>query len=1027
MSYKPTTSQPSFPLIEEAVQKFWEENKTFEKSVKNREGAKSFVFWDGPPGANGEPHYGHISVSSMKDAVCRYQTMRGHQVKRNFGWDCHGLPVEIEVCKRYKLQDRQAILDYGIDKFNSVCEAGVQKYKSVWVKQLKRIGRWGDYDNQYHTMDQSYMESVIAVVKKLDEKGLLYEAYKTMPYSWGAETPLSNAEAKMEYQERVDKAVTVLVELEKKPNTHLVLWTTTPWTLPSNMLVAVGKNIDYIEVEEDGKKYILAENLVEKYFKNPLITNRYKGSDLKGMTYKPIFPYFSDMKKQGCFKVCCADFVTTTEGTGLVHIAPFGEDDYNLLVEKKISVVCPVNEKAEFLAPVNDYLGLNVFDSNEKIIRDLKSKGALVKQESYVHNYPYCWRTKTPLIYKPVESWFVNVQKVKKQVIANNQKVNWITEHLKNGRMGKWLENAKDWSITRNRFWGTPMPVWESDNSDFPRTDIFGSIAEIEKVSGMKIKDLHRPEIDNVIYKNPDDKSGKTMMRRVSFVLDCWFDAGCMPYGSIHYPFENKDKFEQHFPADFIIEGQDQTRGWFYGLMVLSTALFEIPAYKNVMCNGMVLAGDGKKMSKSLGNYNPLDELFEKIGGDPFRWFILSSPLFNAESVATSFEKIQKASRNALLPLWNAYHFFTLYANADEIKAEEISKSSDILDTYILAKKQDLEIKITDLLDNYKFDKATEEISKFLEILNNWYIRRSRTRFWGTDVSKESEQTAFNTLYTVLISVVKLIAPITPMFSEFIFQNLTGEESVHLTDWKKTTDLSNEQHKLIESMDAVRAFCSAGKTIRENTKLRNRLPLKSATIVRGDFKVLEQFSSLVADELNLKSVLFSSDLNSFAKPFLYIKTPEVGKRLGSALQKIIPASKKNQYEIKDNKLHIAGYILNENEFESRLEIKKGFTGKALSDNTGVIILDTEITDELFAEGLARDFVRLIQDERKRLDFNISDRIIISYESENKKVLSALKKFGNYIKEQVLADKIQVSDSKHEGILDTIKIKFEVKK
>ncbi|MHA1540855.1 MAG: isoleucine--tRNA ligase [Alphaproteobacteria bacterium] len=1027
MKYKPTTSQPSFPLIETAIQKFWEENKTFEKSVKNREGAKSFVFWDGPPGANGEPHYGHISVSSMKDAVCRYQTMRGHQVKRNFGWDCHGLPVEIEVCKKNKLLDRQAILDYGIDNFNAVCEKSVHTYKSAWIKQLKRIGRWGDYENQYQTMDKNYMESVIAVIKKLHEKGLLYKAYKTMAYSWGAECPSSNVE--LEYKKRTDKAITVLAELENKPNTFLVLWTTTPWTLPSNMIVAVGKNIDYVEVEEDGKKYILAENLAERYFKNPLIINRYKGSDLEEMPYKPIFPYFKDMKKQGCFQIHCADFVTAKDGTGLVHIAPFGEDDYNLLVEKKIEVVCPVNAKAEFIAPIKDYLGLNVFDSNEPIIQDLKKRGILVKQETIVHNYPHCWRTGTPLIYKPIDSWFVNVQKIKKQIIANNQNVNWITKHIKNGRMGKWLENARDWSITRNRFWGTPMPVWESDNADFPRIDIFGSIAEIEKASGMKIKDLHRPEIDKIVYKNPADPTGKTMMRRVSFVMDCWFDAGSMPYASIHYPFENKDKFERHFPADFIIEADEQTRGWFYGLIVLSTALFNIPSYKNVMTNGMVMAGDGKKMSKSLKNYPDPDKLFQTIGADPFRWFILSSNLFNAETVAIDLhgEIVKKASRNALLPLWNAYHFFTLYANADGIKAEEISESSDILDTYILAKKQELEIKMTGLLDGYKFDKATEEISKFLEILNNWYIRRSRTRFWGTDVSKESEQIAFNTLYTVLVSVVKLMAPITPMLSEFIFQNLTGEESVHLTDWKKAENLSDQQLKLISSMDAVRAYCSAGKTVRENTKLRNRLPLQSATIVREDFKNLEQFSSLISEELNLKSVLFSSDLNSFAEPFLYIKTPEVGKRLGSALQKIIPASKKNQYEIKDKKLHIAGYILNENEFESRLEIKKGFTGKALADNTGVIVLDTEITDELYAEGLARDFIRVIQDERKRLDLDISDRIKISYNSESEKVLASMKKWDTYIKEQVLADEIKIEDSSREGIIDDIKIKFEVKK
>ncbi|MBN2675793.1 MAG: isoleucine--tRNA ligase [Alphaproteobacteria bacterium] len=1028
MAYPKTTSQPVFPMIEESIQAFWEKNKIFEKSVEQREGSKPFVFWDGPPGANGEPHYGHISVSAMKDAVCRYQTMRGKQVKRNFGFDCHGLPVEIEVCKKNNLPDRQSILDYGIDKFNAVCEKDVQAYTDVWERLLKRVGRWGDYGNQYYTMDETYMESVIAVVKKLNEKGLLYKDYKTMAYSWGAETPLSNAEAKMEYQERTDKAITVLAELKDTPNTYLVLWTTTPWTLPSNMAVAVGEEIDYVEIEEDGKKYIIGKSLYSKYFKEPTLVREFKGKDLVGKSYHPIFPYYQELENEGAFKVYAGGFVTTTEGTGLVHLAPFGEDDYFVLMENKIPIVCPVNEKAEFISPIMDYAGLNVFDSNEQIIRDLKTAGKLVKQESYVHNYPYCWRTKTPLIYKPIDSWFVNVEKIKEKAIAHNQTVNWIPEHLKDGRFGKWLENARDWSISRNRFWGTPMPVWESENSDFPRTDIFGSIAEIEKVSGMKIKTLHRPEIDSVVYPNPDDPSGKTMMRRVPFVLDCWFDAGSMPYASVHYMFE-VGKDVPNFPADFIVEGQDQTRGWFYGLLILGTALFDIPAYKTVMTNGMILDENKKKMSKSLKNYPDPDKLFSTVGADSFRWFILGSPLFKAESVSIDLhgEVIRKASREALIPLWNAYHFFTLYANADGIQAKEITESSAILDRYILAKMHQLEVEVVEALDLYSFDKATTFISEFLEILNNWYIRRSRDRFWGTDVSKEDEQSAFDTLYTVLVHLSKLMAPMTPMISEYIYQNLTGGESVHLVDLNLKELLEDSEIQMIQEMDTVRAMCSAGKAVRETYRLRNRLPLASTTLVHLNAESLKPYLSLIADELNVKNVVFASNLNDFAKQSLYILTPVVGARLGSALKDIVPASKKGNYEIKNGKLHIAGHILNEDEFENRLEVKEGLAGQALSDNTGVIVLDTEISDDLYVEGLARDFIRLIQDERKKQEFDISDRVNLVVESADEKLVSALKTWQDDIQKQVLADSLSFKEATNSAKIEDFELKFDVTK
>ncbi|MBN2779896.1 MAG: isoleucine--tRNA ligase, partial [Alphaproteobacteria bacterium] len=898
---------------------------------------------------------------------------------------------------------------------------------------LKRIGRWADYENDYRTMDQTYMESVMWVIKELDKKGLLYKSYKTMAYSWGAETPSANYE--IEYEERTDKAVTVLFPLKEEDNTSLVLWTTTPWTLPSNMLVAVGKDISYCLVEEDGQKYILAEGLVGKYFKEPTILRTMKGSELVGKEYTPPYPYFEDLRSQGAFKIQSAAFVTTEDGTGLVHIAPFGIDDYDLLVAHQIPIVCPVDARANFVDLVSDFKGLNVFEANEPIIQDLKKRDLLVKQETIVHNYPYCWRTKKPLIYKPIDSWFVSVQKIKDRMIELNKDINWIPDHIKTGRFGKWLENAKDWSITRTRFWGTPMPVWESDNPNFPRTDIFGSLAELEKATGQKIEDLHKPDIDKIVYPNPDDPSGQTMMRRTPEVMDCWFDAGSMPYGSVHHPFSGKSK-EDILPADFIIEGQDQTRGWFYGLHVLSTALFDQPAYKTCTVNGMVVGEDKKKLSKSLKNYPDPMELFEDLGADSFRWYALNSAMFKAENLTidSKGKLVEKEMRSAIIPFWNAYHFFTLYANADGITAKESWDSEHTLDQYILAKLSETISAVTACMDAYAFDKATAELSKFLEVLNNWYIRRSRSRFWGTGVSKESEQAAFDTLYTVLVSVSKLMAPVVPMLAEYIYQNLTGEESVHLADWDKPVEMARPRRELVGLMDVVRAICSTGKSVREDHQLRNRLPLTSGTIALAPYDLntrhlreidKPEFKQIIEDELNVKKVEITEKLEKFADKIPYLFTPIIGKRRGTALKEIISALKRKEYKHIDGKLNLGNCELLPDEWEMRLAVKEDLTGKALSDNTAVVILDTKITDDLYAEGLARDFVRLIQDERKRLDFHVSDRIKIVYQSEDEKVLAALKKFEAYIKDQVLADDMTIGTADQDGLLDGRSVKFTV--
>ena len=683
--YAEVKAKADFVELEKEVLKFWEEDKTFEKSVHNRDGAAEFVFYDGPPFANGTPHYGHIMVSYVKDVVARFQTMNGKKVERRLGWDCHGLPAEMSAEKQLGVSGRKQIEEFGIEKFNDFCRSDVLKYSGIWVDMFKRIGRWVDFNHDYKTMDLPFMESVIHNFKELYDKGLVYEDYRVLPYSWAAETPLSNFEVNQGYQDKTDNAITVMFKLENGMN--ILVWTTTPWTLPSNLMLAVGLDIDYAIMEEDGQKYVLAQALLGRYKKqleHATQVGTIKGKDLVGLSYEPMFPYFKDLKSKGAFKVLSGEFVSTEDGTGIVHIAPgFGQDDFDACraYDENFPVVCPVDEAGKFTSEVPDYEGKQVFETNEPIMQLLKERGILVKKEQYTHSYPFCWRTDTPLIYKAMSSWFVKVTDFRDEMVKNNQQINWVPEHIKDGRFGKWLEGARDWSISRNRFWGTPIPVWKSDNPKFPRIDVFGSIQEIKEKTGFEVTNLHKPYIDDVVYPNPDDPSGQTMMRRVGDVFDCWFESGSMPYAQIHYPFENKEWFESHFPADFIVEAMDQTRGWFYTLTVLSTALYNRPAFKNCICTGLLMAEGGQKLSKRLKNYPDPNEVLDSIGSDALRWFLVSSPVLKGGNLAVDKEgkEIAKASRVAQIPLWNAFYFFTLYANAEEYQAKEISSSSESL------------------------------------------------------------------------------------------------------------------------------------------------------------------------------------------------------------------------------------------------------------------------------------------------------------------------------------------------------------
>ena len=1028
--YPQLNSKMNFSGMEEDILKIWDDGRIFERVQDLRKDGDEFVFYDGPPFANGQPHYGHIFVAYVKDTIARFQTMLGKKVERPFGWDCHGLPAEMAAEKALNVSGHKAIEEYGIAKFNEYCQNDVLKYTGIFKDVFHRIGRWIDPKLEYRTMDINFMESVIHNFKALYDKGLIYEGYRVQPYSWAAQTTVSNFEVAQAYRDKTDDAITVMFKLDNGYN--LLVWTTTPWTLPSNLMIAVGADIDYAVMEENGEKYVLAVSLLGRYKKqleNATQVATIKGSELVGHSYTPLFPYFSKLTEKGCFKVIAGDFVSTEDGTGMVHIAPgFGQEDFDacMKVSPEFPVICPVDDAGCFTEEVSDYVGMQVFETNAPIIQWLKENRKLVKKEQITHAYPYCWRTDTPLIYRAMSSWFVKVTDFKDEMVALNQQITWTPEHVKNGRFGKGLETAPDWNISRNRYWGVPLPVWQSDNPKFPRTEVLGSVAEISAKAGKPVTDLHRPYIDDVVYPNPDDPSGQTMMRRVPYVFDCWFESGSMPEGQIHYPFEKKEWFESHFPSDFIVEGLDQTRGWFYSLHVLGTALHHKPAYRHCMATGLVMAEGGVKMSKKLGNYPDPYIILNQSGSDAMRWFLLSSPIVHGGNVCMDYEgkEVAKAMRKALIPFWNAYYFFCLYANAEGLKANLDTSSTDSLDRYILAKLKTLVKDVKAEMLAYDMPTAADKLAEFLDILNNWYIRRSRERFWdGTNLE------AFNTLYTVLVTLSKIMAPLLPFMTDFVYRGLTGENSVHLADWPDMSAVQ-EAGELVAQMDMVRAVSSTAKSIREDHHLRNRLPLKSMTVAGEHAKTLESFIDLLKDEVNVKDVILTTDVAQVATRFLYLKTPLIGKRLGQFMGAIMAANKQNQWTLnEDGTLSIGGQVLNADEFELRLSMNEGLQGQPLPDNTAVVQLDTEVIPELEREGIARDFVRMVQQLRKEKDLDVSDRICLTWSCDSDKVKQALSEHKDYICDQVLAmsfDENVMAQDKTEELAET-KISFAIQR
>lgn len=832
MAFKNVSNQVDFPELETRVLKFWEESGIFAKSLEHRKGGREFVFYDGPPFATGLPHYGHLLAGTIKDVVPRYQTMRGNYVERRFGWDCHGLPVENEMEKQLNLSSKRDIEAYGIDKFNEACRSIVLRYTGEWEKVVNRMGRWVDFRHGYRTMDRDFMESIWWVFKNLWDQGLVYEGYKILPYCPRCATPLSNFEANQGYRDVVDPAITIRFRAEGEENTYFLAWTTTPWTLPSNLALTVGPEIDYVKVQDGDECYIMAEARLGAYYKEtPEILWRGKGSELVGRRYEPLFPYFADLAEKGAFRVLAGSFVSTEDGTGIVHTAPgFGEDDNAVCKAAGVPEVCPIDEECCFTAEVPDYQGRPVKSVDKEIMQRLKDEGKLIHRGQIKHSYPHCWRDDGPLIYRAISTWFVKVEAIKEKMIRNNQSINWVPAHLRDGRFGKWLENARDWAISRNRYWGTPLPIWRNDEGE---VIVVGSAAELEKLAGVKVTDLHKHFMDKVEIPSP---TGKSPLRRVPEVFDCWFESGSMPYAQQHYPFENKEHFEEHFPADFIAEGLDQTRGWFYTLVVLAAALFDRPPFRNVVVNGLVLAENGQKMSKRLRNYPDPMELIDRCGADALRLFMLGSQVVRAEDLKFSEAGVREVLRGVMIPMWNALAFFTTYANVDhyepapgEVRPPE--KPANVLDRWILSSASQMVEEIRAELDAYNLQKAANRFSRFIDDLTNWYIRRSRRRFWKSDDDADKKE-AYATLHYVLLTFAKTAAPFIPFTTEAIYQVLrTPEmpESVHLCDYPEP-DAGCRDEYLERQMAFTMLAVSQGRFLRTANDLKVRQPLARAVI-----------------------------------------------------------------------------------------------------------------------------------------------------------------------------------------------------
>ncbi len=1011
--YEPVDPKMSFPKMEEEILRFWEENDIFKRSVSQREGNKDYVFYDGPPFATGLPHFGHFVPGTIKDIIPRYWSMKGRRVERRFGWDCHGLPVEYEMEKELGISGRREIEDFGISKFNESCRGIVLRYTKEWRSVITRLGRWVDFDNDYKTMEPDYMESIWWVFKRLWDLGLIYEGYYILPYCPRCSTVLSNHELNLGgYEDVHDPAITVRFKLKGAERSWILSWTTTPWTLPSNLALTVGADIDYVQVRDGEDLYILAKERLGVYYKDEseyTIVKEMKGSELVGMQYEPLFPYFASEEANGAFRIFSGDYVTTEEGTGIVHTAPgFGEDDYNTLRGTGISTICPVDGECKFTDEVSDYKGTFVKDADKAIIADLKERGALIKRESYLHSYPHCWRCHSPLIYRAITSWFVDIGKVKEKMLAANQQIRWVPDHLRDGRFGNWLEGARDWAISRNRYWGNPLPIWRCD--DCGRLECLGSRDELKEKSGTYAEDLHKHFVDEITY--PCESCSGTM-HRVPEVLDCWFESGAMPYAQNHFPFENKEFFEAHYPADFIAEGLDQTRGWFYTLVILAASLFDCPPAMNVVVNGLVLAEDGKKMSKSERNFSDPSEVMNNFGADALRFFLMNSSVVRGEDLRYSDDGVREVVKSVIIPLWNAYSFFVTYANIDKMTPTQPPENPENpLDLWILSEGERLVEDVTTALEAYELQKACIPVVEFIDLLNNWYIRRSRRRFWrsGNDHDKRE---AYETLYAVLMKLITVAAPIIPFVTDEIYRNLRSDgmkDSVHLTDYP-TANPALRNRDLELKMKVTRQAVSMGRALRSIHGLKIRQPLRAFYLVTRDQEertILREMEDIVREELNVKEVIFrenEEDLVEYsAKANFRVLGKTLGKNMKAAAARIETLSMQEVQSLVEGATLSLDMdfgtleLTNESVVVQRTE-KENL--KVLNEGSLTVALDPEMTDELRAEGLIRDLIRSVQNLRKETGLEVTDRIHL-YVNGPEEVEEAVNTYQDRLMEETLA-------------------------
>ncbi|WP_332448387.1 isoleucine--tRNA ligase [Sphaerochaeta sp.] len=1027
--FRPVNTKVDFPAMEENVLAFWQAEDIFKKSIETRSEENEYVFYDGPPFATGLPHFGHLVPGTIKDAIPRFQTMKGKRVRRGFGWDCHGLPVEYEMEKTLGISGYSNVVNYGVAKFNEQCRSIVLRYTSEWQSTINRMGRWVDWEHGYRTMDTNYMESIWWVFKTLYEKGFIYEGYNILPYSPALASPLSNFEVNLGgYQDVVDQAVTVRFAVVGQKDTYFLAWTTTPWTLPSNLALAFGPDIDYVKVHDktDGNFYILGKARLGNYYKDPAtyeIVDEQKGSFYKGMRYKPLFPYFAHLYDTGAFVCVTGDYVTTEDGCGIVHTAPgFGEDDYKVLKGTGIPVVCPVDEECKFTQEVPDFQGRFVKDTDKDVIAYLKEHDLLVKRENYLHSYPFCYRTKKPLIYRALSCWFVDVEKIKESMLKANEQITWVPEHLKAGRFGKWLEGAREWAISRNRFWGNPIPIWKCDGSDY--IEVIGSRAELEAKCGKKVDDLHKHFIDDLTWPSPD---GKGTMRRIGDVLDCWFESGSMPYAQLHYPFENKEYFEEHFPADFICEGLDQTRGWFYTLTVIAAGLWDKPAFTHCITNGIVLNAEGKKLSKSERNYTDPMDMVRQYGADSLRFALMNSAVVRAEDLKFSEDLVKEVLKSLIIPLWNAYSFFVTYANIDGYVPSETAyeQLENPMDRWIISATQRFVQDVTNALEAYDIQKACSNFVPFIDELNNWYIRRSRRRFWKGESDTDKKQ-AYDTLYKVLMTFVKVAAPIIPFTTEEIYLNLKTDdmcESIHLCDYPEYQE-GQRDFELENQMSLTQKAIAMGRALRASNNLKIRQPLQTLYLVdrnEEDRKILASMQEIIAEELNVKEVQLQQDESALvdysAKANFKVLGSSLGKDMKEVAAMIVGFGGKLIASILDGHTHQLSYSKGEVAIGSEQIIvqrteKEGV--KVLNDGMLTVGFDTKVTEQLLEEGIARDIIRSIQNLRKESGFEVSDRIRLTWDGDEM-IARVFEHYAQTIAKETLSNSVRFGTLSTENI------------